>query len=87
MDYNTLDANRHADRAVKYLAYHKIEAIPHILPSSPDPARTILEHVSQLGAGLLVMGAYGQPVLREFFVGSVTRTMLKDCPIPVFCYH
>jgi nucleotide-binding universal stress UspA family protein len=87
MDSNTLDANRHADRAIKFLDYHKIEAIAHLLPSSPDPAHTILEHVRRLGAGMLVMGAYGQPVLREFFVGSVTRRMLKDCPIPVFCYH
>ena len=48
MDYNTLDAARHADRAVKYLAYHKIDAIPHVLPSSTDPAHTILEQVRQL---------------------------------------
>jgi nucleotide-binding universal stress UspA family protein len=87
MDSNSLDATRHADLAVKYLAYHKIEAIPHVLPASPDPAHAILEHIRSLGAGMLVMGAYGQPVLREFFVGSVTRTMLKECPIPVFCYH
>jgi nucleotide-binding universal stress UspA family protein len=33
------------------------------------------------------MGAYGQPVLREFFVGSVTRTALGECPIPLFLYH
>ena len=40
-----------------------------------------------LGAGLLVMGAYGQPVLREFFLGSVTRSILAACPIPMFLYH
>ncbi len=87
MDSNTLDATRHADRAVKFLDFHKIEAIPHVLPSSPDPAHTILDHVRRLGAGMLVMGAYGQPMLREFFVGSVTRTILTECPIPVFYYH
>jgi nucleotide-binding universal stress UspA family protein len=87
MDYNTLDATRHADRAVRYLAYHNINATPHILPSSTAPALTILEQARHLGAGLLVMGAYGQPVLREFFVGSVTSAMLKECAIPVFCYH
>jgi nucleotide-binding universal stress UspA family protein len=87
MDSNSLDAGRHAERALKYLRFHKIEAVPHVLPMSSDPARVILEHVSRLEAGLLVMGAYGQPVLREFFVGSVTRTMLEECPVPVFCYH
>jgi nucleotide-binding universal stress UspA family protein len=87
MDSNTLDATRHSERALKYLAYHKITAIPHVLPSSKDPAEVILEYVRTLGASMLVMGAYGQPVLREFFIGSVTRTILKDCPVPVFCYH
>jgi nucleotide-binding universal stress UspA family protein len=87
MDSNTLEATRHADRALKYLHYHKIDAVPHVLASSADPAQVILEQVRRLGAGLLVMGAYGQPVLREFFVGSVTRNMLKKCPVPVFCYH
>jgi nucleotide-binding universal stress UspA family protein len=84
---NTLDAARHSERALQYLRSHKIEAVPHVLPASSDPAHTILEQVRHLDAGLLVMGAYGQPVLREFFVGSVTRTMLAQCPVPVLCYH
>jgi nucleotide-binding universal stress UspA family protein len=87
IDSNILDATRHADRAVKYLEHHKLAAVPHILPSSPHPAHAILDHARRLGAGMLVMGAYSQPVLREFFVGSVTRTMLQACPVPVFCYH
>jgi nucleotide-binding universal stress UspA family protein len=87
MDSNTLDASRHSERALKYLRSHKIEAVSHVLPASSDPANTILEQVRHVDAGLLVMGAYGQPVLREFFVGSVTRTMLAQCPVPVLCYH
>ena len=51
IDYNTLDATRHADRAVKYLAYHKVEAIPHVLPPSANPAQTILDNVRQLAQG------------------------------------
>jgi nucleotide-binding universal stress UspA family protein len=47
----------------------------------------ILETVQMRDAGLLVMGAYGQPVLREFFLGSTTRTILEKCPVPVFLYH
>ena len=44
-------------------------------------------HARRLKAGLLVMGAYGQPVLREFFLGSVTRTILEESPVPLFLYH
>ena len=51
------------------------------------PAEVILGKIRYLEASLLVMGAYGQPVLREFFLGSVTRTVLKESPVPVFCSH
>jgi nucleotide-binding universal stress UspA family protein len=33
------------------------------------------------------MGAYGQPTLREFFLGSVTRTVLTRATVPLFLYH
>jgi len=36
---------------------------------------------------MIVMGGYGQPVLREFFLGSVTRTLLAESPVPLFLYH
>ena len=55
--------------------------------SSARAADVILDQVQQLDAGLLVMGAYGQPVLREFFLGSVTRKVLEECPVPLFLYH
>jgi nucleotide-binding universal stress UspA family protein len=47
----------------------------------------ILEQEQQLKASLLVMGAYGRSTLREFFGGSVTRTMLRESPVPLFFYH
>ena len=81
------DAAHHAELARRFLKYHKIEAVPLALESSAEPANVILEQVRRLGAGLLVMGAYGQPVLGEFFVGSATRTLLNGVPVPIFCYH
>jgi len=80
------EAVRHADRAIEYLGFHDIKARRHTAASS-DPARTIIEHVSRLGAGLVVMGAYGQSVIREFFFGSTTCTMLEDKTVPLFLYH
>jgi nucleotide-binding universal stress UspA family protein len=41
----------------------------------------------ELQAGLVVMGAYGLSILYEFFLGSVTRTMLAESPAPLFLYH
>jgi nucleotide-binding universal stress UspA family protein len=80
-------AVRTADRAIAFLRAHEITATPHILESARDPAQSILKKAETLDAGLLVMGAYGQPALREFFVGSFTRSILKESPIPVFCFH
>jgi nucleotide-binding universal stress UspA family protein len=76
-----------AKRARQFLSLHKIEATVHMLESGGPPAPMILERVKQLGAGLLVMGAYGQPKLREFVIGSVTRTILEACPVPLLLYH
>ena len=73
--------------ASKFLSDHQIESVPHAFTSSASPAEVILEQVRRLNAGLLVMGAYGQPVLREFFLGSVTRTVLEKSPVPLFLYH
>jgi len=81
------DAARHADRAVEFLRIHGIGATPHPVETSAPTAEVILGKIRYLDASLLVMGAYGQPVLREFFLGSVTRTVLKESPVPVFCSH
>jgi nucleotide-binding universal stress UspA family protein len=85
IDYK--EATCHADRAVEFLRLHGIEATPQPVETSVPTAEVILAKLRDLEAGLLVMGAYGQPALREFFLGSVTRTVLKESPVPFFCYH
>ncbi len=44
-------------------------------------AETIENRVSETGAELLVMGAYSQSWLKEFFFGGATRTMLQSMPV------
>jgi nucleotide-binding universal stress UspA family protein len=84
---STYDTTRHVERARRFLRRHRIEATPHVLEPSGSLVRQILERVRSLEAGLLVMGAHGQPALREFLIGSVTRTALSECPVPVFLCH
>ena len=86
IDHNPAVASRIADRAVDFLSAHGILAASHPVETSFAPAEVIREKVHDTGAGLLVMGIYGQPVLREFIMGSVTR-ILKGCPVPVFVYQ
>jgi nucleotide-binding universal stress UspA family protein len=78
-------AARIADVAVEFLQSHDIQASPHPIVST-SPAATILEQVQTLKAGLLIVGAYGKPALREFFFGSTTRTFLAQSPVPTFLY-
>lgn len=74
-------------RAIEFLSYHGVAATPRIIVSHESPGAAILGAVSSLDAGLVVTGAYGQPSIKEFFLGSVTKTLLKDCPVPLFLYH
>lgn len=80
-------AQQHAERGHAFLRHHDVPAEAHALVSAEPPARVILEQVRQRNAGLLVMGAYGHSALREFFFGSVTQAMLRECPVPLFLYH
>lgn len=82
-----LEAARRADRAIDFLSFHEIRAQAHAVASSDPPAKVILKQLDALDAGLLVMGAYGQPTLKEFIFGSMTRTILKEASTPVFLYH
>jgi nucleotide-binding universal stress UspA family protein len=47
----------------------------------------ILEQATELGAGVIVMGAYHHSRLREFVLGGPTRTVLERMTIPVFMAH
>jgi nucleotide-binding universal stress UspA family protein len=82
-----LEAARCADRAVEFLESHAIKAFPHPLSTATPPADAILDQAEMVGAGLIVMGAYGRSPLKEFFFGSVTRALLQESPVPLFLYH
>ena len=75
------------EHAVTFLQWHNVVAQAHALATSESPAHALLQYVHQVQAGLLVMGSSSRSPLREFFGGSVTRTMLRDSPVPLFLYH
>jgi nucleotide-binding universal stress UspA family protein len=81
------DAALHASRAVEFLRNHDIKAVDLPVETRLRPAEVILHEIRRRDTGLLVMGAYGQSTLREFFIGSVTRTVLEESPVAVFCHH
>jgi nucleotide-binding universal stress UspA family protein len=80
-------AARHLDRAGEYLRFHNLRVTTHAVDTPLLPEDVILKYLERHHAGLLVMGAYGEPRLREFFLGSVTRSMLRTSPVPLFLAH
>ena len=76
-----------AAHAVAFLHGHHMLAQAHALDTAAPPAQVLLEQVHTLDAGLLVMGASGRSIVREFFGTSLTRTMLEASPVPLFVYH
>jgi nucleotide-binding universal stress UspA family protein len=81
------EAVRHANRAIEFLRNHDIKAVDIPVETHDNPVEVILREIRQRNTGLLVMGSYGQPTVREFDIGSVTRSLLEKSPVAVFCYH
>jgi len=72
----------------RHLARHglKVEVAKAMADDVSDSA-LLLNHASDMGADLLVMGAYGHSRLREFILGGVTRSLLREMTVPVLLSH
>ncbi len=81
------EAARQAARAVEFLSLHRIKAVTRALGPVDSVSQAILDEVRQRNARLLVMGAYGHSTVREFLLGSTTKAVLKESPVPVFLCH
>jgi len=82
-----LEASRAAERAIDYLRQHDIKAEAHPVTTDKATAPVLLEAAAAHKSVLIVIGGYGKPILLEFFMGSVTRTLLAESPVPLFLYH
>jgi nucleotide-binding universal stress UspA family protein len=79
---------RSAHRLVEQLAWHGIKAEPYtILSRAPSPVDAVLNMADEVGADILVMGAYGHARLRELVFGGFTRHVLNNETLPVFLFH
>ncbi len=52
-----------------------------------DVEGSLKADAERIGAGLLVMGAYGHSPLRSMIVGSTTTAMLSRLPLPVLLFR
>ncbi|MGJ3231479.1 MAG: universal stress protein [Oceanicaulis sp.] len=78
-----LDAEMDAAAEILAEAGHEVEAV--FTPGEPE--KVIADHVSQTGADLLVMGAYGHSRIRTLIIGSTTTEMVRACRVPVMLFR
>ena len=66
------------------LLEHCLPATLHVLAIDAPPfGDLLLGRAQDLGADMLVMGAYAHSVLREMLLGGVTRHVLAHAELPV----
>jgi nucleotide-binding universal stress UspA family protein len=86
IDVVTVDPDRAEAEAIGALAGEFLSAhdAPHRLHAVvSEAAEVLLEEVRRRRPRLLVIGAHGHHQLRDLFATSVTRSVLRECPVPV----
>lgn len=71
-----------------YLARHGVKAEAHPTASgNTDVGDVILSRAADIGADLIVMGAWGHSRMRELIMGGATRSLLEEMTVPVLLSH
>lgn len=72
----------------QYLARHGVRAEVSVLARTlPRIADNLCRHIEDIGADLVVMGAYGHSRFREAILGGATRDMFERAQVPIFAAH
>jgi nucleotide-binding universal stress UspA family protein len=70
------------------LIEHGLPASLHVLAIDSSPfGDLLLGRARDLGADMLIMGAYAHSPLREMLLGGVTRHVLAHAGLPVLMRH
>ncbi|HSO42060.1 MAG TPA: universal stress protein [Rhodospirillales bacterium] len=71
-----------------HLARHGVNAeAEHLYADDIDVGDVLLDRAADIGADLLVSGAYGHARWREQVLGGVTRHLLRHMTVPVLMAH
>ncbi len=81
------EASDIAGRAQEFLKPYGVVADIDAVCSFDHPADVLSKRASEIGARLLVMGAFGHRGVREILFGSSTRHLFDVVPLPLFIYH
>jgi nucleotide-binding universal stress UspA family protein len=76
------------DAAARYLSRHDIHAdVAQRQPIDGNVSAVIEGFALELGAAMIVMGAYSHSRLRELLLGGVTRDLIPDSRVPLLLCH
>jgi len=70
-----------------WLSRHGVKADFETANTARDVAQGLITYSQAMGADLLVVGGYGHSRLLESILGGVTRTLLRNSPIPLLMSH
>jgi nucleotide-binding universal stress UspA family protein len=70
-----------------HLARHGVRVSAIDVPVVGEVAETLRGRAGEVGADMLVMGAYRHSRLQEWFLGGVTQSLLNRSPLPLFLAH
>jgi nucleotide-binding universal stress UspA family protein len=77
-----------SEQGAHYLSRHGIKArVVRRAADSGDAGGAILKVAEEVGASLLVMGAYGHSRTAEFLLGGATQAVLSNSRIPLLLAH
>ncbi len=72
----------------KFLERHGVRvSLDCISDNGHSVENALRKHAVEIGAGMIVMGAYSHPRLRQRLFGGVTQSMLSDLDLPLFLAH
>ena len=87
-DEKILPEGNPALRLREYLHLHGISTTVALVQANRRPiAGALQDHALAIGAGMLVMGAFGHSRMRDFVMGGATAGILKDPKLPVLLSH
>ena len=73
---------------IAYLGWHGVRASTHNLKASGRiEGEVLFKECAQIGADLVVMGAYTRNRLRQMILGGVTRYALEHAAVPLLMAH
>ena len=71
-----------------HLARHGVKAeAAHTVARDISDGEALLSYAADIGADLLIAGAYGHSRAREMVFGGVTRTLIAEMTVPVLLSH